>query len=111
MFLILDSHQLNLRFKKKMKLPPIDTRSKGMWNFTDSLAYLCSNKLNGERRVEVRGKSFGTLIYSLCKFLYTYIHRIRIGNEISSGPLSARVSTALQPAFLVAKLASCVVAA
>ena len=115
MFLILDSHQLNLRFKKKMELPPIDTRSKGMWNFTDSLAYLCSNKLNGEnereRSIKLEGKSFGTLIYSLCKFLYTYIHRIRIGNEISSGPLSASVSTALQPAFLVAKLASCVVVA
>lgn len=53
MFLILDSHQLNLRFKKKMELPPIDTRSKGMWNFTDSLAYLCSNKLNGENEREV----------------------------------------------------------
>ena len=53
MFLILDSHQLNLRFKKKMELPPIETRSKGMWNFTDSLAYLCSNKLNGENEREV----------------------------------------------------------
>ena len=69
MFLILDSHQLNLRFKKKMELPPIDTRSKGMWNFTDSLAYLCSNKLNGENEREkykVRGE----------KFWYTYLQSL-----------------------------------
>ena len=111
MFLILDSHQLNLRFKKKMELPPIDTRSKGMWNFTGSLAYLCSNKLNGEREKSrsQREKFWYTYLQSVT--FYTYLHRIRIGNEISSGPLSARVSTALQPAFLVAKLASCVVVA
>ena len=49
--------------------PPIDTRSKGMWNFTGSLAYLCSNKLNGENEREkykVRGE----------KFWYTYLQSL-----------------------------------
>ena len=78
-----------------MELPPIDTRSKGMWNFTGSLAYLCSNKLNGERerRVEVRREKFWYTYLQSVTF-YTYLHRIRIGNEISSRPLSSVSSIA-----------------
>ena len=107
--LILEIGRKNFNFKfaswicdSRMELPPpIDTRSKGMWNFTDSLAYLCSNKLNGEREeLKLEGKVLVHL-FTVCNFLY-----IALELEMRSLLVLSVVWVALQPAFLVAKLAS-----